>query len=249
MRGIPSRKQWGKWSLGTKASYLGTWLGAFGLFITITTMVVSKRNATPTLSPKELEFEQLLYEADEQVHKPFENWRPRTPESTAKCDEGSQIATHALALAEKIAAFDTNELGSYRATKAMAQHEYLAMLYCWAAAVADACKATLPNADQRVAPLARRVLSEYDIISSMRRELFALDAQDSNLPRLREIAQNIENITAWYAGRAACILFLRGEYKYSDAYRLAQLAHDLFPSESDVWIDKVRSMRMDASSK
>jgi hypothetical protein len=249
MRGIPSRKQWAKWTLGTKASYLGVWLGGIGLAITIALTVFHERKVTPLQSPKELEFEQLLYEADEQVHKPFEAWRPRTLESSVKCDDGSQIATRALALAEKIEVFDTNELGSYRATKAMAQHEYLAMLYCWAAAVVDTCKHTLPNSDQRVTPLARRVLVEYDAVSSMRQKLFAEDTKDSNLPRLREIAQQIENITAWYAARAACILFLRGEYNYRDAYRLAQLAHDIFPTEPDVWIDKVRKAPMGANPK
>lgn len=215
-------------------------------------LVYAKR---PTLSPpapneKDLAFDQLLYDADEHVHKPFEQWLRSKPSRPSDYDAGSQIATHALQLATKIAAFNTEELGSYRATKAMAKHEYLAMLHCWALAIVSKCKHKLPAHDSQVEPLARRVLAEYDTVSAMRRELFARGTQpDPDSPLLRQVAEGIENVTSWYAARAACILYDLGSYPSGEAHRLAQLAHDLFPEESDPWMDKVRNMKTDISPK
>jgi hypothetical protein len=191
-----------------------------------------------------LEFDQLLQQVDEQVHKPFEKWRRSFQESPPNCDTGSQIATRAQSLAEKIEAFNTEELGSYRITKAMAKHEYLAMIHAWAAAISTVCKDKMPDGTPRTIAPARRTLAEYDNVLAMRRELFAQESKDPNSPRLREIAMEIEKITTWYAGRAACILFLHGYYDYAEASRLAQLAHDLFPEESDQWIDQVRNMHL-----
>jgi hypothetical protein len=245
MKTIPTRTQWRSWALVTKAGYLGAWFGGLGLLLAIALIIISLVKHSTHNDP-EMEFEQLLHQVDEEVQKPFEKWLYLTAANILNCDEGSRIATHALALATEIAAFSTSELGSYRLTKAMAKQEYLAMLYSWAAAVEDTCRHTLPDGETRSIDLCRRVLAEYDTVVVMRRALFAGQTQDVNLPRLQAIAQDIENITTWYAGRAACILFLRGHHDYNDAYRLAQLAHDLYPKEPDPWMDRVRSMRVEA---
>jgi hypothetical protein len=121
------------------------------------------------------------------------------------------------------------------------------MLHAWAAAAGDMCGDALPDGDGRVIDMARKTLTEYETVSAMRRELFTRDSQDLISPRFRELAQVIDNITTWYAAQAASVLFLRGHHDYADAYRLAQLAHDLFPNESDPWIDRVRGMTLEES--
>jgi hypothetical protein len=238
---VPTRRQWRRWTLASKSGYVGTWLGACGLAITIILTVASLLNPLDRFtsrSAKDLEFEQLLYQADEQVKKPFEKFVNSVPPPPHNCDLLGQISSQALDIAEKIDAFDTKELASFRETKALAQHEYLTMLYSWAAGIGETCREQSRDGDARVIFLARKALAEFEIVRDLRRNLYAA----SNLPRLREIAKDIENVTSWYAGRAACILYLRGQCDLENASNLAQLAHDRFPDEPDKWMDQVRSI-------
>jgi len=239
MKIIPSRTEWKHWKLVYKASYLGAWFGGLALLLTVALLFV------PRLKNKDsgvMEFEQLLHQVDEGVQKPFQNWLHATTPGSPNCDEGSRILTHALQLADKLAAFKTSFPGSFRATQVMAKHEYLAMLNSFAAAIADTCTNLSPDMKTSVIYPANRVLAEYDTVTAMRRELFAQQTQDPNLARLRDIAQDIENITTWYAGRAACILFLRGYHDFQHAFKLAELSYDLYPNEPDPWMDRVRKL-------
>jgi len=228
------------------------WVGLLVGILTAITLVIELFPTTKSNPPhKELqsevmELDQLFTKAEDQVHRPFENWF-RNSSGRDNCDDGSRIATRALALADSIAAFDTGRLTAYRETKAMAQHEYLAMLNAWASAIFDTCKSTLPQAESRSKALARKTLSEYSEVLAMRKKLFESEPTAGNTARLREIGKNIANVTTWYAARAASILYLGGESDLlpggSDrevVQTLVQTARDLYPAEADPWMERAR---------
>ncbi len=245
MKLLPNKRQWNKWTLVSKAGYIGAWFGGLGLLITIVVLVwfLPSGPIQPPPRPRvDVEFEQLLFQADEYVHKPFDKWfRPSVP-GQLDCDEGSRIQIRALQLVEKITTLSTRQLQDFSTTRAMAKYEYIAMLNCWAAAIADTCRQIVPDSEAQVLFHASRVLANYDTVSTMREIIFAQGTDMQDYFRSLDVAMDIDNITSWYAARAACILFLRGHYQFADAYGLAQRAHALFPTECDPWIDHVNDM-------
>lgn len=195
---------------------------------------------TPSFKDKELAFQQFEYQMDEHVQKPFDKWLQTSPVSPSGCDVGRQFAASAIKLAKQFEAFDTEELRTYRFTKAMEKEEYIAMSYSIAAGATDICKGAIPEDQAQTILYAREALSRYEAVVAMRQDLFTQKKQEQDSSDLRKVAQDIENVTIWYAARAACILYLHGQYDYMKAYKLAQSSYDLFPTEPhEPWMDQV----------
>jgi hypothetical protein len=192
------------------------------------------------ISEKEGEFEQLLYAADNEVHKPFEKWfHPAS--GTLDCEKGVALRLKAVELGDRVSAFPTEFLSEFRETKAMAKHEYAAMLYCWAAAIAETCSVVGVEPTWNSTELAKRVIVEHQNVEALKELLFNNQGHPGGDTRLKT-AQEIEKISTWYAGRAAVILARHGKLTGEQALRYAQRAHEAFPDEVDPWIDGTLSL-------